>query len=340
MVLTVSPLESTSATWQELTLSGLGSTPYHCPGFVEVVAASFGRRTEAWGAWEGGALVGGLLVVLDEHGRPDILPSVAFNGPVIRPPVASRRSAQDRHTSRVISMLLNEVGRERGAVIRTTPDVGDIRDVMANGWALRPTFTYEMHLPSVEVAWDSMDPNRRRLVNRAETLGYGVRRLDEGECRSKETVTTLLDLHRRHQSTYGPVAPVASQTWHRILGTLVGRGLVSVDVAVGPNGDLVAFNAAVVWGGRAGFVLTGSDPAHARHGANSLLRWRTAESFVGEGVARLDLNGSRAGEAGRFKASLGAVLTERWDLVRPEPRTIGRDVRRVASGLVRRLRGR
>jgi hypothetical protein len=81
-------------------------------------------------------------------------------------------------------------------------------------------------------------------------------------------------------------------------------------------------------------LLTGACPEHLDSGVNGLLRWQIFKLLGGVGFREFDLNGARPGAVGRFKASFGGKLVERWELIhRGQPshgRTLQRFVRRLA----------
>lgn len=71
-------------------------------------------------------------------------------------------------------------------------------------------------------------------------------------------------------------------------------------------------------------VATGADPSRLDSGAGALLRWRMLSESSASGVEFVDLNGARFGPEGRFKASFGGELVDRWELTSP-PRPVAFD---------------
>jgi len=336
----VVPLALNDPSWRELSKTGVGRTSYHSPELVAGAAAAYGLQFTGWAAWQGHEMVGGIMLLASPAGHPGPLPVVAFNGPVIRPSTSRYRSVCDRHTSRIVSALIGQVAATYpAATIRIHPEIGDVRAVLESGWSARPTFTYEMDIACLDEAWNAMDRNRRRLIRRAEQHGYSVETITEPSYCPDSLVQQLVRLQMLQLATYGPPVEPDSATWRQLIGSLLAGGNGRLFVAYSPHGTPVAFQLTVVWGDRAGNMFTGSDPSHADLGANSLLRWRAAQDLHVLGVRRVDLNGARPGPAGRFKASLGAVVTERWDLWRPDGHPPPPPIRRVARRL-RREAGR
>jgi hypothetical protein len=167
-----------------------------------------------------------------------------------------------------------------------------------------------------------MDGDRRRLVRRAERLGYCVVEHRHTVDDPAHVVDELIDLHAAQQQAYGPAIPPNRTVMFCIVNELLKSGCGRLFIARDGDGSAVAMQLVVVWGNRAANLFTGSSPADAKRGANTLLRWTAASHLHDDGVVRLDLNGARPGAAGRFKASLGAELVPRWNLCRPDQRPV------------------
>lgn len=318
--LSIEPLDVGDPDWAELTRVGEGRTAFHSPELVALSAKAFDHQVIGWKAVQRGELVGGLVVAESGKGRVDPSAFTVCNGPIVRPPSCGRQSSRDRHSSRVISSLLQQVGNEGGALLRLHPATGDIRQALASGWIARPSFTYEMDLRHMDTAWSSMDGDRRRLVRRAETMGYWVESIAPSDHDRRELIDRLVELNVAQKSKYDNVHHPDLRVWKLMVEGLLRSGTGRLFVARAMDGSLVAFQFATVWNDRAANLLTGSSPLHADHGVNSLLRWQAASMMNAEGVQCIDLNGARDGAAGRFKASLGATLTTRWEMYRPDRR--------------------
>lgn len=263
---------------------------------------------------------------------------VTINGPLVSPSPSRHRSSRDRHSSRVIAALLQSVGGRRGATVRMLPSTGDIRDALSAGWRATPTFSYEMDLHALGPAWDAMDGDRRRLVRRAERLGYHVIEQQGSFMDGQHVVDHLIRLHAAQQETYGPVTLPNRDALRPIVDDLLESGCGRLFMACDADGSAVAAQLVVVWADRAANLFTGSSRVDADRGSNTLLRWRAAGHLHDEGVVRLDLHGARPGAAGRFKASLGAELLPRWVLHRPTRHPVTLALR-TAQRVRRELKG-
>ena len=334
MDLEVRPLRLDDPAWAELTRTGVGRSAYHCPTLVRSAAATHDMDVVAWGAYADGELVSGVALTQTMRGDPRPLPIMSYTAPVYRPSPSTHRSVIDRHSARTIGAVLEPVGVTIGARLRARAGYADIRDLLASGWTARANFTYEVHLDSMTAAWDAMDDDRRRLVRRAERHGYDVSVIDRVSDHDAALHDTLMRLYLEQAATYGNSDDPDRAMWRRFVDDLLAAGHGRIYLATTADGEPVAFQFAVVWGDQAANLLTGSMRSHADAGANTLLRWRASNMLHSEGVARLDLNGAPSGSAGRFKASLGAVLTPRWELTRPDPLAGGH----LTARIVRRVR--
>jgi hypothetical protein len=320
--LSIRSLDPSDPAWNRLTLTGDGRTAFHCPSLVRAVAEAYGHRLTGFGAFNGSTMVGGIVVGDASTGHLRPLPMAAINGPLVHPSTSRHQSSRDRHSSRVIAALLQSVGGQRGAFVRMLPSTGDIREALATGWQATPTFTYEMELHQLKQTWDAMDGDRRRLVRRAERLGYHVTERRSGDGDSAHVVNELIRLHIAQQSFYGPVTPPIREAMRQIVDDLLASGCGRLFIARDADGSAVAMQFVVVWADHAANLFTGSSRSDADRGANTLLRWKAASHLHDDGVVRIDLNGARPGPAGRFKASLGADLVPRWDLHQPDRRPV------------------
>lgn len=392
-------LEIDDPHWGRIVSSSPHATPFHQPDVVASVAVGMGREAKGWGAWLEGELVGGIFVLHSARARLTPVSAAAYNGPLLRNVATKFRSSNDRHSSAVVSALCEAVRSEHASVeLRMAPGTADVRALVAAGWQLRPSFTYRVDIADLRQAWDAIDTNRKRLIRRAERLGYGISELTvhaanglganglnaqgsgmqgptvRGPGMSEPSGTSMYQssdssagqttgeagirieayddsvasdverLHRLQERGYGKPGDIDLNGWQKLLQRTLGQGSVRLFVAKSPNGQMVAFqltaapdrvtNDSTSDEDRvAANLLTGACPEHLDSGVNGLLRWRVFELLGSSGFREFDFNGARPGAVGRFKASFGGGLVERWDLIhRGQPsrsHTLQRFVRRL-----------
>lgn len=391
--LTVRRLAIDDAKWRRIVSSSPHATPFHHPDVVTSVAAAMRREAKGWGAWLDGELVGGIFVLHSPRVRLTPVSAAAYNGPLLGHSPARVQSSNDRHSSDVITALCEAVRSEHSPIeLRMAPGTADVRALVAAGWQLRPSFTYRVDISDLRQAWEAIDTNRKRLIRRAERLGYGISELTgpgvtgsqandpcakdpsanepsgTSKCQPSESfvgqtigeagiqieayddsvASDVERLHRLQGRGYGLPGDVDLKGWRELLRRTLGQGTVRLFVAKSREGQVVAFQltaapdpvaSAATSGGAhvAANLLTGACPKHLDSGVNGLLRWRVFACLGEAGFREFDLNGARPGEAGRFKASFGGKLIERWELIHGGQPSHGRVLRRFVKRLTHRV---
>lgn len=390
---TVRRLEIDDALWRRIVSSSPYATPFHHPDVVASVAAAMRREAKGWGAWLDGELVGGIFVLHSNRARLTPVSAAAYNGPLLRHSPSKVQSSNDRHSSEVVTALCEAVRSEHSPIeLRMAPGTADVRALVAAGWQLRPSFTYRVEIADLRQAWEAIDTNRKRLIRRAERLGYGISELrcpgvtgsqanglrkigpDANEpsgrsmCQTSESsvgqkfgeagirieayddsvASDVERLHRLQEQGYGLPGDLDLKGWRELLRRTLGQGTVRLFVAKSREGQVVAFqltaaadrlgNDATSGGAHvAANLLTGACPKHLDSGVNGLLRWCVFARLGEAGFREFDLNGARPGAAGRFKASFGGKLTERWELIHCGQPSHGRTLRRFVRRLTHRV---
>lgn len=377
---TVRRLDIDDALWRRIVSSSPYATPFHHPDVVTSVAVAMGRDAKGWGAWLEGELVGGIFVLHSPRARLTPVSAGAYNGPLLRDFPTKFRSSNDRHSSEAVTALCEAIRSDHSPIeLRMAPGTADVRALVAAGWQLHASFTYRVDISDLRQAWEAIDTNRKRLIRRAQRLGYGISEVTcptgtcptanepsgRSMCQASESsvgqtieeagvkIETYDDsvandverLHRLQEQGYGLPGDVDLKGWRELLRRTLGQGTVRLFVARSRDGQVVAFqltaapdpvaSAATSGGARvAANLLTGACPEHLDSGVNGLLRWQIFKLLGGVGFREFDLNGARPGAVGRFKASFGGKLVERWELIhRGQPshgRTLQRFVRRLA----------
>lgn len=301
--------------WRLLTSSAVGATPVHDPRLSQVAALTAGCRWSALGAWRQGQLVGGVAVVVDRHG--DVWPrSLApYNGPLVAPMPNSHPAVRHRHGSAVAGALLDElISRHRSVTLRLRPGSIDVRAVVDSGWSLTSTFTFEVAVADLDAAWHNIDDNRRRLIRRAERRGCVVREVEDF---SESVAAEVHRLHLLMREGYRSTTDLDADSWKSALRKLFDADLARLFIVFDADGTAVAFVLSTNTRPVSTLLATGADPDRLDSGAGALLRWRMFCELSDHGAHFVDMNGARIGPEGRFKASFGGELVDRWELTSP-----------------------
>jgi hypothetical protein len=206
---------------------------------------------------------------------------------------------------------------------------------MESGWTLSASFTYHLDLTDLDLAWRRMDANRRRLIRRAAQRGLGVREVHEP---SSMLVEHLARLHAEQQASYGAAVDLEAAAWPLAVSMLLSSAAARLFVVDDPSGQVVGFGLVTSSIPTAAMMLSGADLSRLDDGAAALLRWEMVVRLATDGVNELDLNGARTGPHGRFKASFGGELVERWELSPPPAATWQSLPRRLARHLRNEVR--
>lgn len=324
--------------WRGLTASAVGATPVHDPLISRVAALTPGCEWSALGAWRDGQLVGGIAVVANDQGEVWPRSLAPYNSPLIMSMPEAKPSTRYRHESEIAGALLEELAtRYQFVALRMRPRSIDVRKIVASGWKLTTTFTYEIAISDLDRAWSNIDDNRRRLIRRAEREGCIVL---ESRGFSYSLVEEVNRLHLMMRDGYGTSTDLDEGGWQNALQLLFDAGLLRLFTVFDNDGIAAAF--VLLTNSRPGATLlaTGADPSRLDSGAGALLRWRMFCDLSADGVEVVDMNGARIGPEGRFKASFGGDLVDRWELTSPHASSMLDSLPLRLRSAARALRGR
>lgn len=332
--LVVDDLDPTDARWGRLVETARGATPYHHPTLVRAAASDTGLRLATSGAWRGDELVGVLAVVVRPEGyvRPRAL--AAYNAPVVAPSASAAPLVRRREESTVVQALLAALVRRHPTVsMRMVPGDFEVLGLIAQGWTVKVAFTYHVDISDPVLAWRRIDENRRRLIRRGERRGVVVREIGQAPA---EVVEWVMALNNEQHDHYEPGHSVLDpEGWRSMLPELLATGVARLFAAESSSGEPVAFALMSASAPLSVMLASGASRAHLDDGATALLRWRVMQQLGAEGVGSIDLAGARSGPSGRFKASFGGQLVERWELRSPPARPTWRTIPRRAAHQVR-----
>ena len=297
-----------------------GWTPFHHPALIAAVAAAHGLTPLTLGTFGDERLNAALCVLTPEAGTPWPISACPFNGPLIRPTGARYSARRDKFTSQHLLQLLQAlIERKRWAHVRIPAGQFDPREVIACGFRITPSFTYEIPISSDSELMEQVLPDRRRQIRGAAGSGVTVREIPlDSATKARHWGPIIHALHAEQSGRHALAADTDADGFVTLLTHGIGQSWLRLFVAESASGIPCAFQITTVQNASAANVLTGYTHS-APPGANALLRMDVLAELAREGVQRFDLNGARPGEGGRFKASLGGRLVERWNIAPPPP---------------------
>jgi hypothetical protein len=200
---------------------------------------------------------------------------------------------------------------------------------MARGWRVRPGYTYVVRLGDMQQAWDRVEQNLRRLVNRCGR--DGIRFTDDDD------VDGFLLLHGAMSERKGTSRYLGDAEFRRYFATLREQNLCRLFQARLPDGRAISSQLVLLGNHPVSHsVAAAADPAFLNTGATAFLRWKVFETLSSLGYAANDLTDAALNPVTHFKSQLGGDLELCLVLENPEaPRTWPQRIRSAAGGLLR-----
>lgn len=320
----ISPIDILDPQWQSLYQAAhadptqSGWTPFHHPALINAVAHAHRLTPIALGASGDARLNAAMCVLAPQPGTPWPISACPFNGPMIRPTHAHYRARRDKFTSQhLVALMQALIEQARWAHVRIPAGQFDPRALIAAGFRLTPSFTYEVPIATSTHLREQLLPDRRRQVRQAERSGVSVREVTlESESTARRWGPIIHAQHATQSQRRGLEPDTDADGFTTLLMHGIDQPWLRLFVAQTQTGIPCAFQVTTVQIPVAANLLTGCD-LKAPSGTNALLRTAVFSQLAEEGVCRFDLNGARPGDGGRFKASLGGRLVERWDIAPP-----------------------
>lgn len=320
--------------WDRLVGSSRDGSPYHASAYLEVLCACGGGRYRILGVHEGEELVGGVpLYERDASTGTYVQPRLLlyYNGLVLR-------DYETRYPSRVTSRhlgIMEALERELsklgygGVELRCRSSRDDVRPFLERGWSAKPSYTYVVPLEDSERLWKRVDPNLRRLVDRAREESVQV--TEDGDFES------FYRLHRTVHDQKGAPLYLERSAFERYFEELHRQGLMRLFHARLPDGRAVSSLLVLASGHPVTHtVAAAADPEHYDTGASPYLRWKVFETLAEDGYEGNDLTDASLGTVARFKRQLGSEL--RMGLVLEAPSKAPFRAERAARALYWRTR--
>ena len=162
--------------WNSLVAQSPQGSPYSTPEYLAALCSATGGTYRILGVRKGPDLVGGaaLYEQRDERGtRLSPRPLLYYNGIVLREhPMRypSQRTARILETTKALESAL-AAGGYASITLKSRSTLIDARSFLAEGWSVRSGYTYVVQLGDLKQAWERVEQNLRRLVNRCTQEG-------------------------------------------------------------------------------------------------------------------------------------------------------------------------
>jgi len=172
---------------------------------------------------------------------------------------------------------------------------------MAEGWTVRPGYTYVVPIANLDAAWQRVEQNLRRLIKRCTQDGLVV--TDDAD------VETFLRLHHETTTRKGLPAYLPPDRFAIFIERLRQAGLCRLYHARLPDGKSVSAQLVLTGCGPVAHTVSAATaPDHLRSGATAFLRWKVFESLNALGCEGNDLTDAALNSVTHFKSQLGGTL--------------------------------
>lgn len=304
--------------WTALVDSSPQGSPYSTPAYLSALCAATGGTFRILGVRKGDDLAGGVALYeqRDERGmRVAPRPLLYYNGIVLRDTPTkypSQRTARLLETTQAVESAIAAMGHA-SVTLKSRSTFTDARSFLGQGWNARPGYTYVVALGDLQLAWERVEQNLRRLVNRASQNGLHVT--------EDEDFASFFRMHEAQAGRKGTGLYLPAASFGAFFTALRARGLCRLYHARLPTGQSIS--AQLVLTGKhpvSHSVAAAADPAYLNSGATAFLRWTVFERLAALGYAANDLTDAALNSVAHFKSQLGGDLELCLILERPAPR--------------------
>ena len=177
----------------------------------------------------------------------------------------------------------------------------DARSFIAQGWSVRPGYSYVVSISNIEAAWQRVEQNLRRLVRRGSQQGIRFTEDDD--------FASFFRLHAAGVARKGMPLYLPEDQFSRFIRRLSAQGLCRIYHARLPTGQSIS--AQIVLTGKhpvSHSVCAAADPEHLNTGATAFLRWKVFEALSALGYIGNDLTDAALNQVTHFKSQLGGEL--------------------------------
>ncbi len=298
--------ESEFPAWDALVATSAQGSPYGTTPYLNALCEATGGTFRILAAARGNDLVGGVALFEQRQGsltRVTPRPLLYYNGLVLCESTSkypSLATAKVLEASSAIEAQISSSRYER-AVLKHHWSLLDARTFMAQGWAVRPGYSYLVSISDMEAAWQRVEQNLRRLVRRSSQ--QGIRFTDDDDFAS------FFRLHAAGVARKGMPLYLPEDRFSRFIRRLGEQGLCRIYHARLPTGQSIS--AQIVLTGKSPVshsVCAAADPEHLNTGATAFLRWKVFEAQSALGYGGNDLTDAALNPVTHFKSQLGGEL--------------------------------
>ena len=298
--------ESEFPAWDAFVAASAQGSLYGTSQYLSALCEATAGTFRIVAAARGNELVGGIALFEEPRGsltRVAPRPLLYYNGLVLCESASkypSLATAKLLEASSAIEAQISSFGYEK-VVLKNHWSFLDARSLMAQGWAVRPGYSYVVSIADIEAAWQRVEQNLRRLVRRSSQQGIRFTEDDD--------FASFFRLHAAGVERKGMPLYFPEDRFSRFIRRLLAQGLCRIYHARLPTGQSIS--AQIVLTGKhpvSHTVCAAADPEHLNTGATAFLRWKVFEALSILGYGGNDLTDAALNPVTHFKSQLGGEL--------------------------------
>jgi hypothetical protein len=307
--------------WNALVAASPQGSIYSTPQYLEAFCAASGGTYRILAVTRGQDLAGGVALYeqRDERGlRLAPRPLLYYNGLVLREyetKYPSQHTARVLEVTQAIAAALSQTSYA-SITLKNRSTLTDARSFIAQGWTVRPGYTYVVQLGDLKLGWERVEQNLRRLINRCTRDGMLFTEDDD--------VESFFRMHRAMTERKGTSVYLPEPAFKRFFTVLRAQNLCRLFHSRLPTGQSISAQLVLLGNhGVSHSVSAAADSAYLNTGATAFLRWKVFEAVAALGYSANDLTDAALNPVTHFKSQLGGDLELCLILERAQaPRTL------------------
>jgi hypothetical protein len=292
--------------WRAFVAEAPSGSIYSLPEYLEILCAATGGSFRIAAVVKGEEILGG-IALYEENGRAGTILSnrllLYYNSIVLRhydSKYPSERTSRQLGILAALESFLTGAGYAR-TVVHCRHEITDARPFLAAGWQVRPSYSYEVDISDIDVAFGRVEQNLRRLIRRAGDSGLTVDHDDDFD--------SFYALHLLTHKRKGAPVYLPREAFKTYFSRLRASGLGRLYHARTADGRSVAAQLVLLGPHPVTHTVTaGADPEFLKTGSTPFLRWKAFEDLARLGYLGNDLTDASLNPVTRFKSQLGGSL--------------------------------
>jgi len=308
--------EGEYAEWNKFVSNSRDGSIYSTPEYLDALCTAAGGHFNILATLQSDEIVGGVaLYERKSLSMSYVVPRLLlyYNSFVFRNYETKYPSKATSHRLKVMAALEQTLSTSGYSSIRIKchSSISDVRFFLQSGWNAIVTYTYIVSIKDINLAWNRVEQNLRRLVNRCAQQGVQLSEDDDFD--------SFYELHRQTHERKGAPLYLSRDAFHNFYKKLRSQNLCCLYHARLPEGRSISTQL-VLTGPHATThtVCAGADENYLNLGANAFLRWKVFEDLSKSGYVANDLTDAALNPVSHFKSQLGGDLKSCLVLFRRE----------------------